>query len=231
MAGFFKKLLGKKDKEETPGDDGGSWAEHEISLEVQENLDEEIITENPLEAKDLTETSTETLVSTKTPTPKTNIEATTELPVIQSAATPPFTDTIEIEVTPPGPAKTLDNYSDPAELSLQKSEIAPEPTADFKMPKSQVEADVVHKAAAAPPKQKPNVAAPDIATIKNSDLMFAMDQTEVVQEMDPLDEITAQIQKELAAEKTVKQKKETLDKLIEITSQLKKPDFDEDIDV
>ena len=221
MAGFFKKLLGKKDKKETPSDAGGSWTEHEISLEVQENLDEEITTEKPLDAKVHTETSTESLVSATPPAPIKNIETTTELPVIQSDAEPPFSDTVEIEVTPPGPAKTLSNYSDPAELSSQKSEIPAEPTADLKMSKSQSEADVVHKAAGTP----------DIATIKNSDLLFAMDQVEPVQENDPLADITAQIQKELAAEKTVKQKKETLEKLIEITSKLKQPDFDEDFEV
>ena len=40
MAGFFKKLIGKKGKDSKPQGDAGSWTEHEVSVDVHEYDDE-----------------------------------------------------------------------------------------------------------------------------------------------------------------------------------------------
>jgi len=69
----------------------------------------------------------------------------------------------------------------------------------------------------------------DIPDINEQDLKFATDQS--FEPVDPMDEITNQIQKEIEAEKIQQEKKEKLEKLIEITNQLKIPDWDEDFDV
>lgn len=77
----------------------------------------------------------------------------------------------------------------------------------------------------------PNVTEPDtvgagseIASIPSEDLIKAADFV-----IDPLDDITAQIQAELAEEKRVKAKQEQRRRILEATDQFRRPDWKDDI--
>lgn len=170
MAGFFKKLLGKKDEELKPQDDGGLWTEHEVSVDIHSEdqtevvLDESVAESNRQQASEATQK-----IDTQKKEPPTK-------PDVSSSNTNQNTEQLETAET--------------AELPVV-----------------------------------------EIATLDTADLKFAMDQAESSKAIDPLDEITAQIQSEIAAERSAKEKKAKLEKLIEVTNQLKRPEFDEDFDV
>ena len=141
MAGFFKKLIGKKGKDSEPQADAGSWTEHEVSVDIHEYEDDESSLDS-----------------------KTTDEFVSKAPDMQAEL-----------------AQTGDTVN--------------------------------------------------IASLDEADLKFAMDQGEAPIELDPLDEITHLIQSELAAARTAKEKNDTLEKLLEITNKLRRPEFDEDFDV
>ena len=171
MAGFFKKLLGKKKEEsESLADaDSGSWTEHEVSVDVHASEED----------------ASASLESNKN---------------------------ISSELTQELDAKAIDSYTSDAESSDEFVSKAP----DMQAERAQT-GDTAK-----------------IAILDEADLKFAMDQAEAPIESDPLDEITQQIQSELAVEmakQTEKEKKVTLEKILEVTNQLKRPDFDEDFDV
>ncbi len=175
MTGFFRKLLGKKEEDTTSQDDGGSWTEHEISVEIQT-------------ADDIQEASEKQEVL-----PDTKLNSSDAM-------------ALDTKTTDTQPIATL----------TQK---------DFVSKASDIQAEITKTG------ETVQLEVLNIPTIDAADLKLAMDQVEEATKLDPLDEITAQIQSELAAERSAKEKKETLDKLIEITNQLRRPEFDEDFDV
>jgi len=192
MAGFFKKLIGKKEEAPKTTVSEESWASHEVSVDVHEYQENEGA-EDEVVAVDLKDTT----------------EVAAELAITED------TEEIEVLATEPAPV-------------IQATEPIPIP-----VPKTPSKAPELH-AELAKPSDTVKTATIDIATLDTADLNDAIKEASFEstgKPVDPLDEITAQIQSELLAERTAKEKKARLSELLEITSQLKRPDFDEDIDI
>lgn len=188
MTGFFKKLLGKKDEKVTPQDDGGSWTDHEISVETSSDAESPVVSDEP-------DLQIDTQIE-----PQVNAQVNSLSETVQALPN----DDVPLGDTQPLETKSEEDFEN--------------------MASGMVAAGISNN-------ETTKIPAVDIATLDTADLKFAMDQVEPQKVIDPLDEITAQIQAELAAEKSEKEKKETLEKLIEVTNQLRRPDFDEDFDV